>query len=73
MGYYNHPRDATLEDLATHLDLPVTTFRYRLRRAEAWAATVALGEVGARPGTTDPDEFERSGSTSAPVAPTNED
>jgi hypothetical protein len=73
MGYYDHPRDATLGDLATHLDLPVTTLRYRLRRAEAWAATVALSEVGARPGATDTDEFERSESASAPVAPTNED
>lgn len=37
MGYYETPRQSTLEDIATHLDLPLTTLRYRLRRAEAWA------------------------------------
>lgn len=36
MGYYETPRDATLNDIATTLDLPLTTLRYRLRRAEAW-------------------------------------
>lgn len=45
MGYYDYPRKATLEDIATELDLPLTTFRYRLRRAEAWATTTAFGEV----------------------------
>ena len=73
MGYYDHPRNATLEDLATDLDLPVTTLRYRLRRAEAWAATVALGEVGASLDAINADELERSESISAPVVPTGED
>lgn len=41
LGYYEHPRRATLEDVAAELDLPLTTLRYRLRRAEAWAVTVA--------------------------------
>lgn len=36
-GYYEYPREATLEDLAAELKLPLTTLRYRLRRAEAWA------------------------------------
>ena len=36
LGYYETPRDATLSDIATELDLPLTTLRYRLRRAEAW-------------------------------------
>jgi predicted DNA binding protein len=72
MGYYDHPRSATLGDLATDLDLPVTTLRYRLRRAEAWAATVALGEVGARPSTISADEFQQDGSVSTLVAPADE-
>lgn len=37
MGYYETPRQSTLQDIATQLDLPLTTLRYRLRRAEAWA------------------------------------
>lgn len=41
LGYYEYPREATLEDVASELGLPVTTLRYRLRRAEAWAVTVA--------------------------------
>lgn len=43
LGYYEYPREATLEDVAAELDLPLTTLRYRLRRAEAWAVTVAQG------------------------------
>jgi predicted DNA binding protein len=34
-GYYDTPRDATLEELATALDVPRSTLSYRLRRAEA--------------------------------------
>lgn len=49
LGYYEHPRDATLEDIAAELDLPLTTLRYRLRRAEAWAVTIA--DQLSRPGT----------------------
>lgn len=41
LGYYEHPRTATLEDIAEALDLPLTTLRYRLRRAEAWGIDVA--------------------------------
>lgn len=37
MGYYETPRGATLEDIADSLGIPLTTLRYRLRRAEAWA------------------------------------
>ncbi|PSP50192.1 transcriptional regulator [Halobacteriales archaeon QH_7_69_31] len=46
MGYYEHPRDASLETIAAELDLPVTTLRYRLRRAEAWATAIALEGYG---------------------------
>lgn len=41
LGYYAYPREAKLEDVAAELDLPVTTLRYRLRRAEAWAVVGA--------------------------------
>lgn len=37
LGYYETPRQAQLEDIAGELGLPLTTLRYRLRRAEAWA------------------------------------
>lgn len=43
LGYYEYPREATLEDVAAELDLPLTTLRYRLRRAETWAITIAQG------------------------------
>ena len=46
MGYYEHPRTASLETVAEELDLPVTTLRYRLRRAEAWATETALEKYG---------------------------
>jgi predicted DNA binding protein len=36
MGYYRTPRDATLAAIAARLDVPESTLRYRLRRAEAW-------------------------------------
>lgn len=59
LGYYEYPRRATLEDIASELDLPLTTLRYRLRRAEARSIatssrTTALGgptddETGATP------------------------
>lgn len=35
-GYYETPRGATLEEVADSLDIPLTTLRYRLRRAEEW-------------------------------------
>lgn len=44
MGYYETPRRSVLADIATELDIPLTTLRYRLRRAEAWA----LDDVFAR-------------------------
>lgn len=37
LGYYKYPREASLKDIAAELDLPLTTLRYRLRRAETWA------------------------------------
>ena len=49
MGYYEHPRDASLETVAAELDLPLTTLRYRLRRAEAWATATALEGDGFDP------------------------
>lgn len=45
LGYYSHPRDATLEHIADELDIPLTTLRYRLRRAEEWAVTGAFQNV----------------------------
>lgn len=44
MGYFEHPRTATMEEIATELGLATTTLRYRLRRAQAWATKIALGE-----------------------------
>lgn len=50
MDYYETPRGATLADLAAALDVPQSTVRYRLRRAEAWLAnTVLTGQRMARP------------------------
>jgi predicted DNA binding protein len=45
MGYYDHPREAELRDIAAELEIPLTTLQYRLRRGEAWATTTALGGV----------------------------
>jgi hypothetical protein len=45
MGYYDHPREAELRDIADELDIPLTTLQYRLRRGEAWATATALGGV----------------------------
>lgn len=39
LGYYRTPRGATLSDIAAELDVPQSTLRYRLRRAEAWLTT----------------------------------
>lgn len=35
-GYYSTPRSTDLVTLATQMDIPKSTLRYRLRRAEAW-------------------------------------
>ena len=35
-GYYSTPRSVDLATLATRMDVPKSTLRYRLRRAEAW-------------------------------------
>ena len=69
LGYYDHPRAATMEDIAAELDLPLTTLRYRLRRAEAWATATALGTVP----TGEPDTSERSGTVSEPVSTADDD
>lgn len=71
MGYYEHPRTASLESVADELDVPLTTLRYRLRRAEAWAAETALGTYGIeRPAGTAVDAAPES---STPRTPTSED
>lgn len=51
MGYYETPRQATLEDLADALGLPLTTLRYRLRRAEAWALDHVMADAPSRVST----------------------
>lgn len=38
-GYYETPRAIDLASLADRLDVPRSTFQYRLRRAEAWVTT----------------------------------
>lgn len=35
-GYYQTPRSISLTDLATEMDLPVSTLQYRLQQAESW-------------------------------------
>ena len=35
-GYYSTPRSIDLATLSTQMDIPKSTLRYRLRRAEAW-------------------------------------
>lgn len=45
-GYYETPRRVTLEALADRLDLPRSTLRYRLRRAEAWLVGQYVGATG---------------------------
>ena len=71
MGHYNHPREASLEDIAAELDLPLTTLRYRLHRAEAWATATALGEERSDAGG--PVTLEPTDELSAPVVPADED
>jgi hypothetical protein len=44
-GYYRTPREVTLEELATTLDVPRSTLSYRLRRAEERLVTGYLGET----------------------------
>lgn len=66
LGYYDHPRTATMEDVAAELDLPLTTLRYRLHRAEAWAAATALGTV--QIGDGDPITLEQTDAVSEPVS-----
>ncbi|WP_306061483.1 helix-turn-helix domain-containing protein [Natronococcus wangiae] len=68
LGYYEYPREVTLEDVAAELDLPLTTLRYRLRRAEAWAVTIAQGIT--LPAGQVADEQD---ATAAPTTPFDED
>lgn len=42
-GYYETPREITVEELAQELDLPRSTLSYRLRRAEAELARSFVG------------------------------
>ena len=44
-GYYRTPREVTLDELATTLDVPRSTLSYRLRRAEERLVTGYLGET----------------------------
>ena len=53
MGYYETPRRSMLEDIATELDLPLSTLRYRLRRAEAWALGRLFADTGLLEGRSD--------------------
>lgn len=50
MDYYATPREATLADLSAALEVPQSTLRYRLRRAEAWLTnTVITGQQLSEP------------------------
>jgi predicted DNA binding protein len=46
MGYYRTPRAVTLEEIAARLDVPESTLRYRLRRAEAWVTASLVDDHG---------------------------
>lgn len=37
-GYYQTPRETSLSDLATTVEIPQSTLQYRLQRAESWLA-----------------------------------
>lgn len=69
MGYYAHPRDATMEDIAAELGLAVTTLRYRLRRAEAWATATALD---VQFGASSPVTRKRDESVAPSTVPTDD-
>nr|WP_162562589.1 helix-turn-helix domain-containing protein [Salinigranum rubrum] len=56
MGYYETPRQSVLDEISTELDLPLSTLRYRLRRAEAWA----LERLFATSGLMDDGEMQPS-------------
>ena len=45
-GYYETPREVTVDDLATRLEIPRSTLTYRLRRAEAYLAESYASENG---------------------------
>jgi hypothetical protein len=64
LGYYEHRGGVSLEDIAAELELPLTTLRYRLRRAEDWATETALG--GYRVGRARPERTEGTEGRSSP-------
>jgi predicted DNA binding protein len=43
-GYYEQPRTSTAADVADELELPQSTFQYRLQHAEAWLASRFVAE-----------------------------
>lgn len=45
-GYYSTPRSVDLVTLASDMDVPKSTLRYRLRRAEAWLIESFVAEHG---------------------------
>lgn len=45
-GYYETPREATLDELADRQGVARSTFRYRLRRAESWLVDRYLDATG---------------------------
>jgi hypothetical protein len=69
LGYYDRGGGVSLEDVAAELELPLTTLRYRLRRAEDWATETALG--GYRIGRRRPDSTEEAGELVSRLDPTD--
>jgi predicted DNA binding protein len=43
-GYYQTPRETSLNDLADTVGIPQSTLQYRLQRAESWLATKFVSE-----------------------------
>jgi HTH DNA binding domain len=54
LGYYGTPRGASLGEVATALDLPKSTLRYRLRGAEKWLVETIFDAEEAVSGDTEP-------------------
>ncbi|WP_266082051.1 helix-turn-helix domain-containing protein [Haladaptatus caseinilyticus] len=43
-GYYETPRETSVEDIADSVGVPRSTLQYRLQRAESWLATRFMSE-----------------------------
>lgn len=63
-GYYETPREITAQELAEQVDVPQSTFQYRLSRAEAWLATQFVADLTPAPSQSEVSDSEVSQRTS---------